>query len=95
MKITKLLKRMSLLAIFLLAVSALWAQDSNRDRWQQLTPEQKQFLRQAYQNWQKMSPEQKQEIKNRLKRFKELPLEDQNRIRENFKRFQQLSPGER
>ncbi len=68
---------------------------SARQRWQNLSPEQKRQYRQRLNRWKQLTPEQKARIKARHDRFKNLPPEQQQRIRNNWRRYQQLDASER
>jgi hypothetical protein len=65
--------------------------DSDRDRlerWQRMTPQEKQELRDRFQRWQNLPPEQKEELKRKLETWRNLPPEQKATIRRNFERWQ-------
>jgi hypothetical protein len=66
-----------------------------RERWQNLSPEQKRQYRKRLQRWKQLTPEQKATIKNRYEHFKNLPPEKQTRVRENWRRYKRLDEGQR
>lgn len=66
-----------------------------RERWKNLSPEQKRQYRERLKRWKQLTPEQKAEIKKRYQRFKNLPPEKQARVRENWRRFQSLDEKQR
>ena len=66
-----------------------------RERWKNLSPEQKRQYRERLQRWKRLTPEQKERIKNRYEHFKNLPPEKQTRIRKNWQRYKRLDEGQR
>jgi hypothetical protein len=89
---------------FLLAPAAVWSQSrdggepsaqNNReafDRWQRMTPEQKQELRDRLDRWKSMPPEEKAEMQKKFERWRDMSAEEKASARKNFERWQQLSP---
>ena len=76
---------------FLLAESGNDGSDA-RERWKNMSPEQKKRYRQRLKRWQQLSPEQQDEIKGKYERYKNLTPEQRRKIRKNWDRYQQLSP---
>lgn len=70
-------------------------QSNARDRWKNLSPEQKRKYREKLKRWKQLTPEQKTKIKNKYERFKNLPPEKRDRIRKNWKRYRQLDDRQR
>ena len=66
-----------------------------RERWKNLSPEQKRQYRERLKRWKQLTPEQKAKIKNRYERFKNLPPEKQALVRENWRRYKRLDEGQR
>jgi uncharacterized membrane protein len=62
---------------------------SARERWNNLTPEQKDRLRKRYKWWKSLSPEKKAKIRER---YRQMSPEQRRRLREKLKRWQNLSP---
>jgi hypothetical protein len=69
--------------------------DKLEQRWQRMTPEEKQEMRERFQRWQNLPPEQKEEIKRKLDTWRKLPPEQKEQIRRNFERWRQLPPEQR
>lgn len=64
-------------------------------RWQQLTPAQRQELKQRYRQFKELPPAEQQKLRQRYQRFQELPAERKQRMLERHQRLQQLSPPQR
>src|SRR5580692_4783157 len=67
----------------------------NKTRWKNLTPEQRQELRERWQKFKGMSPEEQAKLKQAWQSFKVMPPEKQQRIRENFKHWNSLPDGQK
>ena len=65
------------------------------ERWQQLSPEQQQALRDRYQQYQALPAEQQQQLQQNLQRFKAMDRSQQQQIQERYMRWQALSPERR
>jgi hypothetical protein len=61
-----------------------------REKWKNLSPEQKRQYRERLKRWKQLTPEQKEKIKNRYNHFKNLPPEKQAQVRENWRRYKIL-----
>lgn len=59
-----------------------------RERWESMSEEQRQELRQRHARWKELSSEDKQALKSKYERFRKLPPERQKKIREAFKKWQ-------
>ena len=111
MSIEKAKKRVksTLFSLFalLLVASAAWAQSGPRaeqlaqsdqerlERWQRMTPEQKQELRERFERWKNMSPAEKSELQKKFDDWRRLSPEEKATARQNFERWQKLSPEQR
>jgi hypothetical protein len=60
---------------------------SARERWEQMSPEQKGRMRERSKRWQELEPQQREEVKRKFERFKQLPPEERERIVTNWKRY--------
>ncbi|MBI4711772.1 MAG: DUF3106 domain-containing protein, partial [Planctomycetes bacterium] len=60
-----------------------------REKWQKLTPEQKETAKTLYRKYQKLPPEDKQKVQEAYKKFRKLPPEKQAALKE---KFQNMSP---
>jgi len=63
--------------------------------YQELTPDDKNRLRDRSQKWQSLPPEQQKEMRRRMERYRELPPQDQERYQERYKQWQSLPPEDR
>ena len=61
------------------------------ERFQRLTEQQKEALREKLRAFKALAPEEQQRIRANLERWKNLPAGEKVRIRENFARFQKLN----
>ncbi len=66
-----------------------------RQRWQRLTPEQKQGLREKLHRWKNLDPVRKAEIKQRFQRYQQMPPEMKKKVRRNWERIRTLPPQRR
>ncbi|MEJ5300894.1 MAG: DUF3106 domain-containing protein [Thermodesulforhabdaceae bacterium] len=64
-------------------------------RWEQLSPREREELRQRWRRYQNLPPREQQLIQKRYEEWKQLPPEDQRYIREKLKRWEELTPEER
>ena len=83
------------------------AQQNNIDRWNRMSPEQRErelkrlpperarLIRQRLRRYNQMNPEQQQALRERYKTFSQLPPEKQQVIRERLRVFRQLPPMRR
>ena len=61
-------------------------------RWQQMTPAERQELRERFRKFRELPPEEQQQLRSRLQNFRQRSPEEQQRLREKFRRWQQLPP---
>ena len=66
--------------------------DKNLERWQSLSEEQRQAIREKVET---LTPEQKNRLKERSSKLRSLPKDQQDKIRNNYQRFKNLSPEKR
>ncbi len=66
-----------------------------KERWQKMSPEQRDQLRHRFNNFKQLPPERQERIRNRLKQFQKLPPEDQERLRHRWQRWQKMPPHEK
>jgi membrane protein involved in colicin uptake len=64
-------------------------------RWQQLSPEQQQSLRERYRQYQQLSTDEQQRLRQSLQRFNAMDPQQQQRIQERFKQWQALPAEQR
>jgi len=69
--------------------------ETNREKWEKMSPAQKQELREQYKRWQAMPEDQKEVLKKRFKKFQELSPEERQRARDNYNRFKKLPPDKK
>ena len=65
---------------------------NRRERWEQLTPERQERIRQRRERFEKLPPEEKKRVKQARERFRHMPEEQRKALREKWKT---LSPEER
>lgn len=71
------------------------APPDNRQRWERLSPEERQGLRQRYERWQDLSESQRQELSDRYRQLEALAPAERAALRDRFEAWRQLSPEER
>lgn len=73
----------ALLAASCAAPAFAQGQQTTREQWQQLSPQEQEARRQAArERWKNMSPEEKQAAKGKMReRFESLPPQEQERVR--------------
>src|SRR4029434_885576 len=64
------------------------------ERWQKLTPEEKQELRERYQRWKSLSPADKADPQTRSDHWLRLSPEEKATVRKNYERWQHLPPDQ-
>ena len=69
--------------------------EENRDRYDNLSPEDKARLRNRYREWESLPPEKQQDMRRRMEKWKELPQEDRELLRRRHEQWQELPPQER
>src|SRR5581483_1677142 len=65
------------------------------ERWQRMSPEQKQELRERFQRWKNLPPAEKEELQKKLETWRRLPPEEKAQAQHNFERWQKLTPEQR
>ena len=83
------------LSLLLCGIAAAQPDQQALERWQRLTPEQKQELRERYQRWQNLPPDEKEELQRKFEAWRRLPPEEKATAQKNFERWQKLSPEQR
>lgn len=66
-----------------------------RQKWQNLSPEQKSRLKAKFKTFKKMSPQEREKVLNNLKRYKNLSPEKRELLVKKFKKWQSFSPGKK
>ena len=105
-KFMKLLSRLVLSALLLSPIAAqsqptpqgdqpARTEQEALERWQKLTPEEKQELRERYQRWKSLSPEDKADLQKRYNNWRRLSPDEKATVRKNYERWQRLSPDQR
>ena len=99
---TKVERKLTLIIFLLapfcgLAVSPVWGQQKIDEgkalqRWQRMSPEQRDELRNRYEKWQTLPPQERKKLQENLDTWRRLPPEERGAIRKNYERWQQLSP---
>ena len=68
---------------------------ANRKRWESLTPEQKERVREAYKKFKALPPERQQKVRQNYQRWRSFSPERRQRIRRNIQRWRSMSPERR
>lgn len=68
---------------------------NGRTRWQELSPEQRNKLKQRYRQFQKLPAEKKQRMRKDHRRLQELSPQQRNELERELRRIRQLPPEER
>lgn len=63
-----------------------------KERWKQLTPQQRERIRERYRRFQELTPDEQARIRERLEWFKNLPSDERRELRE---KWQRMTPEER
>jgi hypothetical protein len=63
--------------------------------WEELTPEQRERVRQHYQRFQRLPEERRRAVEERYRHWRELPPQEQQRLRRNYESYQSLNPEQR
>ena len=83
----------------LLALPGPAAADSDLERrmqhWQQLSPQERQRIRERNERLEQLSPEQRDKLRRNYQRWQRLAPEQRQRLRQRFERYQELSPEQR
>jgi hypothetical protein len=65
-------------------------------KWQELSPEEKEKMREKYQEWESLPPDQKQIFRQRMNQLDNMPPQQRKMYQQLFQQWQHnLSPGER
>src|ERR1051325_5515543 len=95
------------LLVLLLVISTARAQSGPRgqqlaqsdqerlERWQRMSPEQKQELRERFERWKNMPPAERSELQRKFDEWRRLSPEEKATARQNFERWQKLPPEQR
>jgi hypothetical protein len=67
----------------------------NFQQWQELSPADKEKMRQKYQEWESLPPEQKQIFRQRMNQLDNMPPQQRKMYQQLFQQWQHLSPKER
>jgi len=67
----------------------------NLERWNKMTPEEQQKLRERYEHWKKLSPDEKQRIQENFKRFQQLSPEKREELLRLRSKLAHVSPATR
>ena len=66
-----------------------------RDRYNRLSPEEKNMLNERYREWESLPEKERQRLRHRMKRYKRLPPQERERYQHRYHQWQKLSPDER
>ena len=96
-----------LLVVFLSPPAIGWSQSTSPrerlaqndkqtlERWQRMTPEEKQEVRERFQRWKNMPPAEKEELQKKFENWRRMPPEEKATAQRNFERWQKLTPEQR
>src|SRR5439155_448506 len=62
------------------------------ERWQRMTPQEKQELRDRFQRWRSLPPQEQQELKQKFETWRNMDPQKKAEIRKNFDRWRELPP---
>jgi len=65
------------------------------ERWRQMTPEERERVRERYRRWKELPPEQQERILERRRRWRELPESERNYLRERREIYRNAWPEEK
>ena len=100
--VVKILPQIVIAVLFSLPLAA-WSQPAPQrevpvqrdqetlERWQRMSPEEKQELRERYQRWKSLPPEQKADLQKRFENWQHLSPDEKATVRKNYERWQRLS----
>ena len=86
--------------LILLSAAPAWSQSGPRgvilaqadkdavERWQRMTAEEKQEMRERFQRWQNLPPGEKDDLQKKFETWRQLSPEDKAVARKNFERWQ-------
>jgi hypothetical protein len=66
-----------------------------RDRYNRLSPEEKNLLNERYRMWESLPEKERQRLRHRMKKYKRLPPQERERYQHRYRQWQKLSPDER
>jgi hypothetical protein len=66
-----------------------------RDRYNRLSPEEKNMLNERYREWESLPEQERQRLRHRMKKYRRLPPKDRERYQHRYQQWQKLSPEER
>jgi hypothetical protein len=66
-----------------------------RQLWEQLSPQERERIRQQYERWQDLPAAQRQELSERYRQLEALPPAERQALQRRFEAWQRLSPAER
>lgn len=62
------------------------------ERWRQMSPQEKQELRNRYQRWKSLAPEEREELRKKFEIWRGMTPDEKKVIRRNFERWRNLPP---
>ena len=65
--------------------------DAARERWQKLSPEQREKLRERHREFEKLPPEEQQRVRKNFERWQKLSPKKKEATRERYKRWRELA----
>lgn len=71
------------------------AQSPARERWNKMSDEEKQKLREKWQAFKSLPPERQKKIRENYRKFKSLPPERRERVKARIRKFKSLPPERR
>ena len=97
MKRRQFLKFTALSATATLISRISWAQEegSAKERWNNLSEDQKIELREKYAKYKALPASEKQALRDSFQKFKALSPEQKSRIRQNFRKWKELKPEQK
>jgi hypothetical protein len=69
--------------------------EQGRDRWEHMTDEEKQRVRERFERWKALPQERKDSVRRNFDEWRRMTQEEKATARKNFERWQTLSPEER
>jgi hypothetical protein len=66
-----------------------------RDRYNRLSPEEKNMLDERYREWESLPEQERQRLRHRMKKYKRLPPKERERYQHRYRQWQKLSPDDR
>jgi hypothetical protein len=64
-------------------------------RWEDMTPQERDEARRNYDHYRSLSPEQQRAVERNYDRWQQLPDQEKDRIRGNYQRYREMSPEQR